>query len=37
MLVLLSDVILFTQIDEIYYWLGCKEEKRVDNFDLCVI
>ena len=33
-LVLLSDVVFFTQVNEVYDWLGCEEKERVDNFDL---
>lgn len=34
MLVLLSDVVLLTQIDEVDNWLGGKEEQRIDYLDL---
>jgi hypothetical protein len=34
MLVLFSDIVLLAQVDEVDDWLGCKEEKRVDDFDL---
>lgn len=33
-LVLLSDVVFFAQVNEVYDWLGCEEEERVDDFDL---
>jgi hypothetical protein len=36
MLVLLPNVVFFTQIDEIDNWLSRKEEQRIDNFDLIV-
>jgi hypothetical protein len=34
MLVLLSDVILLTQVNEVDDRLGSQEEKRVDDLDL---
>jgi hypothetical protein len=34
MLVLLSDVVFLAQVDEVDDWLGCQEEKRVDELDL---
>jgi hypothetical protein len=34
MLVLFADVIFLAQVDEINDWLGCEEEKWVDDFDL---
>jgi hypothetical protein len=37
MLILLADVILLAQVDQIDDRLGCEEEKRVDDFDLCVL
>ena len=37
MLILLSDVIFLAQVDQIDDWLGCEEEKRVDDFDLCIL
>jgi len=34
MLVLLANVVFFTEIDEVHYWLCCKEEQRIDYLDL---
>jgi len=34
MLVLLSDIVFFTQVDKVDDWLGCEKKKRVDELDL---
>lgn len=34
MLVLLSDVVFFAEVDEVNNRLGCQEEERVDDLNL---
>ena len=33
-LILLSDVVFLRQVDQVYYRLGCEQEKRVDDLNL---
>lgn len=37
MLILLTDIILFTQVDQVNNRLGCQEEERVNIFDLTIV
>ena len=35
MFVLLTDVVLFTEIDKVNDWFGGEEEERIYDFNLC--